>query len=132
MFCQIQKKIDWKFVDAVESPRRLYLEKMQETSVIIALFPFATKRDLQAKGDAESMSNKASFDSEPVIREIEEKHQSAWTVTDREWCSTQELPPFQKIFHWQLICKLVTKHGMQQKENVASRIVSLVAIIFFK
>ena len=59
MSAQVKKRIDWKSVDgASEFPRRLHLEKPQ-ISVIIALFLFATMKDLVARGDAENMSRQS-------------------------------------------------------------------------
>ena len=63
------KSIDWKSVDsASESPRRLHLEKSHaHISVIIALFLFATTKDLEARGDAENMSRQSMDDINILI-----------------------------------------------------------------
>ena len=73
-----------------------------QISVIIALFLFATMKDLEARWDAENMSRQSMgwylyFDPKPDIREIEEKHSSVWTTVQVDGrSSTQELPTFPK------------------------------------
>ena len=59
MSAQVKKRINWKSVDGASGFQDDCIWKKPQITVIVALFLFATMKDLVARGDAENMSRQS-------------------------------------------------------------------------